>query len=239
MLSTTTWAWKRANPAILRSAVETSPRANTRSCPADAQLGGDVDEAVGRPRGRQPVPEVVADRRDAEAAEPHVGAHAAAGRGVDRERLEPAGRGRREGRERAVQQELHPEGVELRPQLGPQLGGVGAVEDVGGRVHDRDADAGERGADLAGELEPDRSRPDDERVAGTGQRRVALAEAGERLVGDLGLGLGRERVAGPGGEDDVVGRELLARREHDPVRRPPAPRARAPPGRWRGGGRGA
>ena len=71
-------------------------------------------------------------------------------------------------------------------------------------------------ADLAGELEPGRARPEDHDPPRPGELFVARPVPGQGRLGVVGSRLGRVGVGGARREDEVVGRQLVPGGEGDP-----------------------
>ena len=201
-------------PAIFASAVETSPIANTFSCPATCSAGPTVTNPSGR-RGREVVAQVVADRTDAEALEPDVRGDLAAGVRRHRERRELAGGRRRQFAKSFAEDELDAEIDELRAKFGAQVGTESVAEHIVGEVKDGDVFVRPLRGDLARELDPDRTRADEEDTVRVRQLVVRGPIVVDRVLGVVRIALGGERVRRSSREDDVIGRDRVARCQHD------------------------
>ena len=98
-----------------------------------------------------------------------------------------------------------------------QVRAVPLTQHVAGHVDQRHLLARPDRLDLPGELDADRARPEQQHPARRGERRVRAAHLAVRGLGAGQVGFGRERVAGPGGQDEVVREEFGARGEYHPV----------------------
>ncbi len=186
--------------------------------PFDLQRGADAHEPIRAARCGELGVEVVADWADAEALEPHVGGDRPAGLGRDGEPAQLRRRGGREGAKRFAQHELDPDLRQLGAQLGAQVGTESVAEHVVVGVEQNDVRFGPDRFDLAGELDADRPRADQQHAARVSQPVVRASILVEGGVGVVDVALGRERVLRAGREHDVVGGDLVARRDDDAPR---------------------
>ena len=120
-------------------------------------------------------------------------------------------------RQRAGEQQLDPDLAKLAAQLGLEIGPEPLTEHVIGYVKERHVLAGPDRLDLAGELDANRPGAEQQHPLCPAQRRVGRTDLIVRGGGQVDVTLGRERVTGPGGQDDVVGPDLLARDQHHPA----------------------
>ena len=131
-----------------------------------------------------------------------------------RERCELASYGRRQLAESFAQDEFDAEIHELLAEFGAEIGTESVAEYIVGEVEERDVLVRPLRDDLACELDPDGARPDEQDPGRTSQLVVCSPIVVDRVLGVVGVALGGERVRRSGCEDDVVGRDGLARRQH-------------------------
>ena len=138
MFSATSAACIPAMPAILASAVETSPIANTFSCPPTCSAGPTVTKPEGKRAAARSSLQVVADRRDTEALEPDVGGDLPARVRRHGERRELVRDRRRKLVESFAEHELDADIDELPAQFGAQVGTESVAEHIVAEVEERD-----------------------------------------------------------------------------------------------------
>jgi hypothetical protein len=186
--------------------------ANTFSCPATCSAGPTV-VSVGAARVCKVVAQVVAHRTDAEALKPDVGGDLAAGTRGHRERAELASDRGWQTAESVTKDELDATIDKLLAQFGAQVGTEPVAEYVVGEVEERDVLVGPPCGDLAGELDSDGPGANEQNPVRTYQFVVCGLIVVDCVLGIVRVALGGERVRRSGSENDVVGRDRLARRQ--------------------------
>ena len=208
-----------------------SPSANTRSLPGDPQVLVDPDVTAVVAASASVAAQVVGlAGADAEARNQMSAVSSSPASVVTRTRPRWPGGALGQRPQRAAEDQLDAELVELAAQLVAQRLVVRARQDVRRDVGDRHMLVGEERLDLAGELEPGGPGADDQHPM---RRRAAprAPPAAPACASRVRLGgLGRERVRGAGRQDEVVGLEHRAGAERHAVGR-----RRRRPGRGRSG----
>ena len=195
MFSATRCACRPARPAILASASDTSPIANTLSWPATCNVGPDRDETVGAARRRELVVEVVADRAHAEALEPHVGGDLATDSVVTVNGPSSVGAVGGSARKPSPSASSTPISASWARSSARRSAPELVAEHVVGDVEQDDVLVGPRRLDLARELDADRTGADQQHALGAcSSRSCAAAVLLDRVAGVVEVALGRERI---------------------------------------------
>ena len=109
-----------------------------------------------------------------------------------------------------------PSSASWRRSSALRSGAERAAEHVVGHVDERHLLGRPDRLDLPGQLDADRPGPHQQYPGGGGERRVGAERLLVGVHGTVHVALGREGIAGPGGQHDVVRREFLAGGQHHP-----------------------